>query len=284
MADSQFIFGHCPTCAERYRLPSNASGKRARCRVCGSVFVVDPEDKIDATVMLSEPGYTIRHVARERDFQLAAGDDENIEAISAHIERYIGPVHKVFHEIISDLVHVDIHWVQPTNAKPFHTLITSGMSDRPMKTPERTEECQYAELMTRLPPDWKMSEADFKNEAWYWPLRWLKILARLPHEYDTWLWEGHTVPHGDPPEPFAPNTKLCGVILLRPMTDEAFWELSTGEKTIHFFGMYPLYAEEMNHKLSHGAESLLPRFEKHGVSDVIDLNRKNVCAKRFGLW
>jgi hypothetical protein len=48
--------------------------------------------------------------------------------------------------------------------------------------------------------------------------------------------------------------------------------------------MYPLYAEEMNHKLKHGAESLLPRFEKHGVTDVIDVNRKNVCAKRFGLW
>ena len=31
-----------------------------------------------------------------------------------------------------------------------------------------------------LPPDWKLGQ---EGEEWYWPIRWLKILARLPiHE------------------------------------------------------------------------------------------------------
>jgi len=139
--------------------------------------------------------------------------------------------------------------------------------------------------MTCLPPDWRLTQEDFKNESWYWPIRWLKILARFPHEYDTWLWEGHTIPNGDPPEPFADNTQFCGVMLLPPITaPPEFATLTVGDKTISFFSMIPLYPDEMDHKIAHGIKSLLPRFEKHGVTDIIDVNRRSVCRRRLGLW
>ena len=40
-------------------------------------------------------------------------------------------------------------------------------------------------------------------------------LARLPHEFQTLLWQGHTVPNGDPALPYARNTKLCGALVAR---------------------------------------------------------------------
>ena len=48
-------------------------------------------------------------------------------------------------------------------------------------------------------------------------MRWLKQLARMPHEYDTWLWTGHTVPNFDPPEPYDESTSLCGALVMPPM-------------------------------------------------------------------
>ena len=41
----------------------------------------------------------IRHEARERDFELAHGDDANIEEISNHIEKHIGKVDMVYHDV-----------------------------------------------------------------------------------------------------------------------------------------------------------------------------------------
>lgn len=215
----------------------------------------------------------------------AGGDEETIESISEHIQRHVGPIETVFHEIYSETVHVDVHWVKPDSHRPFHTLITSGMCDLAMNAPPGTENQQYAELVALLPPHWRLSKPDLQNEVWYWPIRWLKILARFPHEYNTWLWMKHSVPCGDPPEPLAPNTKLCCLCLWTPFSlPEDFQTLTIGEREVHFFSLIPLYAEEMNRKLQHGVESLIPRFAKHGIDDIIRVDRPNVCRRRFRIF
>src|SRR5262245_42031267 len=123
----------------------------------------------------SEGGIPIhRHQHRERPFELASGDSSAIEAVEQHIERYIGKPENVFHELISDLVHIDVHVVAPTAKRNYYTLVTSGMSDRPMAAPPEMEDCKYAELLVCLPPDWPLSEKDFKNNDNYWPIFWLK--------------------------------------------------------------------------------------------------------------
>lgn len=280
MSNVEFTQGECPHCAVPYRLPLDATGRRARCRSCGEVFRVGAEPPPPAA-----ESNIIRHVAREREWAPAFGDGDSIDAISEHIARHIGPVDRVFHELVSHIVHIDVHLVGPTPGRPCHTLVTSGMSDQPMAAPEGASDCRHAELMISLPRHWKLAQADFEDESWYWPLRWLKRLARLPHEYDTWLWEHHTVPNSDPPEPFAPNTKLCGMMLVRPPAAlDALHALWIGDRCVRFFALLPLYAEEMTHKLAHGAESLMARLQRAAIPDVVDLERKNVCKKRLGLW
>ncbi|MGG6231988.1 suppressor of fused domain protein [Tenacibaculum sp. SDUM215027] len=222
----------------------------------------------------------------KRNFEIASGEP-SIEEISNHIEKHIGKIDLVFHEIISDQVHIDIHWVKPTEEKPFHTFVTSGMSDKPMQTPEGIEDCDFCELSICLPKEWKVSEEDFNDENNYWPIRSLKFLARFPHEYNTWLSYGHTIPNGHPAEPFTENTKLNTMALLPSVIfGEEFHTLKLKNKSIDFYTLVPLYTEEVELKLKKGVEALFDGFDKFGINDVLDLNRPNTVKKKkfFGLF
>ncbi len=232
---------------------------------------------------LSESGSPIyRYENKPRDFEFAIGDSENIDKISDHIEAYIGPISNVFHEIVSDLIHIDIHIVPPTPSRNYYTLVTSGMSDRAMSAPEGRSDLSYSELLLCLPPAWPMSQDDWNSEGNYWPIRMLKFLARFPHEYQTWLWAMHTIPNGNPPEPFSANTQMTGAILLPPITvDERFYELRINEeKTIHFHAVIPLHDDEMELKLKKGAEALFDGFEKYKISELLDPGRASIISKK----
>lgn len=235
---------------------------------------------------LSPSGQPIyRHAERTKEFQAASGNEESIEKIQEHVEKHIGPIDRVFHEVVSDLIHLDILMVPPTPARNYYTLVTCGMSDLPMTVPDGAEEFKHAELMICLPPTWKLSEQAFEREENYWPIRCLKTLARLPHEYDTWLYAGHTIPNGNPAEPYADNTRLTGALLHIPSLignlKEFFSLPFSNDKTVHFFTVIPVYEEEMNLKLSKGIDALLTKFQKAGVNELLDPNRKNVGKKSF---
>ena len=223
-----------------------------------------------------------------KDFIPTIGDGASIHAISTHIEKHVGTPDIVFHEIVSDIVHIDVHWVKPTGKFPFHMFVTSGMSDKPMTVPEGLEELKYAELCIFLPNDWAIGQQEFKDENNYWPVRWLRKVARFPHEYGTWVGFGHTIPNGGNAEPFAANTKF-GCMMLFPSLSmhDGFDELKVNdEKTIRFYCLFPLYKEEMELKLKKGTNALIDQFKKFRVTDIVDIKRPNTCKKKglFGLW
>jgi len=226
-----------------------------------------------------------RYSDGEKEWESPKGE-ESLEEISDHIEKHIGNIEMVYHEIVSDTVHIDVHHVAPTKERPFHTLITSGMSDLPMVVPTEYEAPKHLELMATLPEHWKVDQESFQNEEWYWPVRQLKIFARFPHKHDTWLGFGHTMPNGDPAEPYAPNTRLNGAILLPSiLVPEEFWVLNIGNnKKINFLSIVPLYEEEMNLKLRKGSDELLDKFGKYEITDLVDINRKNVAKRKFGFF
>ena len=231
-----------------------------------------------------------RYAPRESGFELASGDDESIARLTEHIDAHFGPIETVFHEIISDLIHIDVHFIPPTAQRPYHTLVTTGMSDRGMQTPPGAEDFGYTELMVMLPPDWPISQDAFKQEANYWPILWLKRLARFPHEYNTWLFQDHTVPNGDPAQPFAPGTELCCWWLLKPMnaTAEAASVKISPEKTVHFVQLIPLYREEMEVKLRRQSKGLLDVLERTNLTleqlYIINRKRPNAVTMKRGFW
>ncbi len=217
----------------------------------------------------------LRHAAA-KEWQPPQGQ-ACIEQISDHIATHLGPVESVFHEIVSDIVHVDVHFVKPTLAMPFVRLVTSGMSDLPMSTPAGADVPRFSELMITLPAHWRLDADSFKDEAWYWPVRLLKFLARLPHEYETWLGWGHTIPNGDPALPYDVSVPFAGAIILPSITaPKAFesLEIDAGKRIV-FRAIWPLYQAEMDLKLERGTDALIDRFEAHGVSDAVDPTRKD---------
>ncbi|PGK52118.1 hypothetical protein CN918_30465 [Priestia megaterium] len=225
-----------------------------------------------------------RHDGEGKEFTFHADiDGEAREKMEAHIEKYYGPIHMVYHEIVSHLIHLDIYHIAPSEDRPYHTLITQGMSDLPMTTPPEVEGERYMELMCFLPPEWDISEEGFKHEHVFWPIENLKFLARMPHEMDTWLGYGHTIQNDNPIQPFAFNTKLCASLIIPPIgvSDKAWTVQVREEKTVHFYNVLPLYESEMNYKTRRGTDKLLDRFDKYGLNDIYDISRKNVCRR---LW
>ena len=198
--------------------------------------------------------------------------EEDLDAIERHIEEHFGPFKNVFHEIASPDIHVDIVIIEPTPQRNYYTLVTVGMGARKMDIPEDLGEyrLEQAEIMVSLPPDWKFD--GLNDEKWYWPLRWLKILARLPGEEKTWLGWGHTIPNDGP---FSESTRLSAVMLIYPSAfgEESFeCELPSGGR-VNFYQVLPLYNEEVEYKLQHDAEALLDLMDD-GDLEFVKLTRK----------
>ena len=164
-----------------------------------------------------------------------------------------------------------------------YTFVTGGMSDLPMTIPKGAVEAgvsERAELMVCLPASWPVPDEAHVVSPWadddaYVPIRSLKELARLPHEYATWLGFGHSIPNGDPPRRLTADTALCGWIVLPPMTvPSSFRQLTIdGAGTIDIFAIIAVHADEMHHKLAHGTEALFHGFDHHNVNELLDLQR-----------
>ena len=204
-----------------------------------------------------------------------------LDAVQQHIEQTFGPFEQVWHELVSLDIHVDICMIPPTEERDYYTLVTMGMGAHRMHVPEELAEhkLERAELVIALPPDWKLSSDELSDETWYWPMRLLKILARLPIQSDTWLGWGHTM---DNQEPFAPNTQLCGAMLIGPQRVEEGGEvclLPDGDE-VNFYQVIPLYREELEYKQATDADALLERLE--GSSFVVHPNRPNVAPSHAG--
>jgi hypothetical protein len=228
-----------------------------------------------------------RHEVRAREFELATGDQALIDAIDEHLTRaFPGYDGAVFHEIVSDLVHVDVYLVPATEERPWSTLVTCGMAQRPMSVPEGLEDYRYAELMLALPADWALDADSWEDERWYWPIRLLKMLARLPHEYETFLYSSHTIPNLDPPEPYARGTELCAALISRPeLVPEEVESLTVSDgRVVQLWGVFALHRDEMELKLQEGVESLLPRLHAAGITELVDPVRPSVVGRRRRLF
>jgi hypothetical protein len=198
------------------------------------------------------------------------GDLRVIEAVVSHLERHVGPIDFVFHERRSHLVHIDVHHVPPGGGRLFHTLATSGMSERAMTVPPGSEDLAHGELFLFLPPDWNFSVV--------WPIDLLRQLARYPHEWETWLGRGHTVQNGEPPDPFLPDVPFCASLITHPVSlGGELARRRLRDRSIHFYQVIPVFLEEIRFALRHGADALLARFAQYQLTDVVDPRRRNTC-------
>lgn len=212
------------------------------------------------------------------------------QPLRAHIERHLGPIADTFVEPASvepasgapaETRQIAIQWVKASAERPIHTLITTGMSDRPMRTGPESTAPRLIELMMTLPRTWQFEDPRTDGTG-YWPVRLLAQLARHPEEHATWLGWGHTVPNGEPPAPYAPGTALCGIILAPSLlVPKEFYALQAGSRNIEFYAAIPLYQEELQLAAREGMQHLLSSLIDHGLNDIVEPRRRNITKKRF---
>lgn len=207
------------------------------------------------------------------------------EEVSAHFEKlFPGRETFVYHEILSDLVHIDVNIMQPRDKGGHYILYTTGMSDLPMTLPEEIadhQELKYAELYLFLPGSWNLGKeftlSDDMPPSSYWPIQMLKFLARFPHEYHTWLGWGHTIPNGPDYAPLYEEVPFGGVVLDQLGKELEAVPLENG-KQVNLLLAIPAYRQEIEYKLKYGMEALSDRFSQGELPLELDIHRPNLCV------
>jgi hypothetical protein len=198
--------------------------------------------------------------------------------ITAHVNKNVGPIAHLFHWRGAELVHVNVLHVPPTRGRNRHTLLTCGMSQRPMCPPEEASDCRFAELYLSLPPDWPI-QPPIPDERSVWPIRELAQLARFAHTAETWLWYGHTVGAEDPKERITPGAGFTAWILGPHLSlghDGCVFEF--GGRTIYYHSVLPIYPEELDLARTCGPDVLFWLFSATQIDDLVNIRRPNVAV------
>ncbi len=204
----------------------------------------------------------------------------SVEIVDKHLDDFFDEDASivVFDEIESEIIHRDIYFIQATESRPYHILLSCGMSALPMAVPKEIESSEFAEVMMLLPKEWDLEYESFSDERNYWPVRIMKELMMMPHPNKTWLGFGHTFVHEDDLE-LAEGIGFNSVMLAHSMElsdDFTQIELEDGN-FIDIYTLIPLYKEELEFKKNNSTNDLLELFDKFGIEEIVKIGRKNVC-------
>ena len=172
------------------------------------------------------------------------------------------------------MVHLDVNVYPANERRPFHTLITQGISDKRCYTPKDLAAYRHFELMMYLPKEWDWTNL-MSREEWRWTVGVLKSLGRYAHKYSTFFTPGHSVAPCE--EAFAPGSLLDSVLFVKPADEyDEFNELVIGEKPVSFMRVVPVTAAEVQYKVDFGIEPCLQLLYLSGGLSVVDPYRD--CA------
>lgn len=147
---------------------------------------------------------------------LSTGDPVLMDAVSAHLDRQLGKVGTVFHELVSPSAHIDLYPCAATAERPFHVIVTTGCAEATMQVPAERGADPWIELVLLLPPTWSLASRDWRDERQYWPFRWMKRLARHHYETGRWLGPGHLLVNGEPAAAIHESVAVDSALLMPP--------------------------------------------------------------------
>lgn len=200
-------------------------------------------------------------------------DDEIIK----YFNKNVGPVQsKTQIKITSSDYPLTIHVIRPSKERNYYTLFTNGMSRESMTVPPSDNQYRFAELAIHLPPDWDLSLNGLKQTHWSWPVIWLKKIALYPHLEKTWLGRAITIfANGDPPKSLVKGCPFVALLLASNLEVGPI-HLSDG-RMIQIYSLIPIYKEEYYFEKNNDLQKLFQRLDQFGISNIVDLNRRNVA-------
>ena len=167
-----------------------------------------------------------------------------------------GEAENVSHEIFPLIPHIDVFQYKRRSAGGAEVcaLVTSGMSDLPMKVPAKLNAPRRVELIfycTEAKPEYIET------------LRWL---AHFPHDQKTWIGVGHTIPNGNPPAPFWGSSILDTILFMPTIVNKdrgISTELVLDSDPVDLLWVVPLSTPECNLKLEKGYNAIIELFQQH---------------------
>jgi uncharacterized protein len=204
-------------------------------------------------------------------------DADGTRAVLKHIEAQLGkPEPLALREIMAGDPPIAIHVVPLRNKL---ALVTVGMSARAMNVPEGGEAYRFAELVIYLPPKWPLTEEALRDPTNFWPIQWLRRIARYPHENRTWLGgKAAVIANGEPPEPLSAGMEMTCLLVVAEGGKFGRLNLPDGRQVL-FYNVFPLYTEERDLEKAKGTGHLLRLFEKHRIKPIVAGKRKNMGLK-----
>ncbi|WP_299057306.1 suppressor of fused domain protein [uncultured Nocardioides sp.] len=203
----------------------------------------------------------------------------------AHLRSHLGPEAVVLCERASLDVHLDLVVFPPSPDRTFVTVVTSGMADVPTSgSPSAAgEEAPRVELAIAVPLGWPgldpLAADPLHDEANYWPLRVLKLVARLPGDSGTDLRWGDTV--GRLESLYPAGTPFSGAVLGPPVgLPPAITGHDSPPGRTLLLAVFPTTPSEMDYRTSlpGGGDSLLERLLGAGVSMAVNPARPPAVA------
>lgn len=143
------------------------------------------------------------------------------------------------------------------------TMVTSGMSDRPMAVPPGTSEFSRAELI------WYTRSSSRQYAVM---LCWL---AEFPFIDSTWIGHGHTVRWY---EPLFEGSALHHYWIIPPLVRQhrgMAEKVRIGGDPVHLWWVVPITQAELDLKIREGSEALLDVFDRCRHPLVLDESRKS---------
>jgi hypothetical protein len=233
---------------------------------------------------------TKRYEERHLSYRDSAAVPRNLDHIIQHLKPLLGDVYFVHPLPAENVVKIDLILFPPNDDRKDWTIVTAGMSDKRMTLPGSLSESerqslQFAELAISLPPNaysinsqGALSDDQIMSGPNAWVVGLLAILGHFPHDYGTWLGIGHSVPNGDPAEPYTSSVPFSGVVIA-PVNrwPDAYQVMDTSDRQpVNFLSVVPVYAEEMDFLLDKGFDALFSELTNWGFNRMVDESRPNI--------
>lgn len=197
-------------------------------------------------------------------------DDGNI--VIEHIEKYLGCIESSISEIVpGSRVSIDVNIIGPSKERNYFTLVTTGMCEYPMGFSTEDNEYKYAELLIKLPSNWKLDQESCKYEENYWPIKMLRLIGHLPHLYEGFISEEVIIPNRQANGtlvPFKSGTELSSIMLC-VCEDIPPYIFDDGAK-IDFYTLVPITVSEEELVGKHGSKKVMNMLKS---KDIVDLER-----------
>ncbi|EKQ56081.1 MULTISPECIES: suppressor of fused domain protein [unclassified Clostridium] len=198
-------------------------------------------------------------------------DDGNI--VLEHIEKYLGCIDSSVSEIVpGSRVSIDTNIINPSKEKNYFTLVTTGMCEYPMGFSVEDNEYKYAELLIKLPANWKLDQESCKDEENYWPIKMLRLIGHLPHIYEGIINEEVIIPNGQPGgtvTPFKNGTELSRIMIC-VSEDIPPYVFDDGAQ-INFYTLVPITESEEELVRKNGSNAVMHMLKS---KDIVDLGRE----------